>query len=370
MFRSRVFYFFLLSPNLSQGCSTLHSRNERLLATKSQNNQKRSGRNGKVGLSCIDEQNIRRQHSENWTKISSTPEVLRETAGVQLVWLSDLSMEMELDKNTTDMIILAPTSKETVCLFSGKLEKDQESMVTVSGCKGDKEVMVSIASKRIPGGFAVLVIFEGTTFKVNVKVRREGSSFESSSCLCTNGQISCTLLAPSTEPAIGCLNDRTGKRVPQKSASNVEQSRKMCACLDSQINCSVLVRVIKRKAELQLTWLTETSMEIRLANGTTEEIQLRPVPEVPGYVPSPCLFSGKVGKDQVSGVYVRGCRDNSYVSVTVSSKLLPRVYYKLFISQGNTYDSEKSSYSYGQPKICACLAGKITCNQKDLEIVK
>ena len=111
MFRSRVFYFFLLSPNLSQGCSTLHSRNERLLATKSQNNQKRSGRNGNVGLSCTEEKNIRRQHSENWTKISSTPEVLNG-------WLSDLSMEIELDANTTDVIIHTPISKETVCLFS------------------------------------------------------------------------------------------------------------------------------------------------------------------------------------------------------------------------------------------------------------
>ena len=116
-----------------------------------------------------------------------------------------------------------------------------------------------------------------------------------------------------------------------------------------------------------MTWLTETSMEIRLDNGTTEEIQLRPVPEVPGYVPSPCLFSEKVGKDQVS-VYVRGCRDNAYVSVTMSSKLLPQVYYKLFISQGNTYDSEKSSYSYGLKYVPARMV-KLPNYQKDLKNV-
>merc|ERR1719367_1692674 len=48
--------------------------------------------NLELGLPCIDDQNVTRQHSENWMKEPSPPEVLKEIADVQLVWLSDLSM--------------------------------------------------------------------------------------------------------------------------------------------------------------------------------------------------------------------------------------------------------------------------------------
>merc|ERR1711974_580066 len=86
--------------------------------------------------------------------------------------------------------------EETPCLFSGKLGKDQDSFVTVSGCQGDEEVTVSIASRRIPGGFADLTISEGTTFEVRV----EGSFFERSSCICTDGEISCVVQVPMVDP--------------------------------------------------------------------------------------------------------------------------------------------------------------------------
>merc|ERR1719376_1055656 len=112
-----------------------------------------------------------RQHSESWMKVPSPPEVIKETSEVQLFWLSDLSMEIQLDKNTTDVIFLAPTSnipgEETACLFSGKVGKDQDSLVTVSGCQDDEEVTVSIASRRVPAGFVDLTISEGTTFQVS-----------------------------------------------------------------------------------------------------------------------------------------------------------------------------------------------------------
>merc|ERR1711974_102310 len=156
--------------------------------------------NFELGLPCTDEQNVTRQHSESWIMVLSPPEVIKEVADVQLVWLSDLSMEIQLDENTTDVIILAATSnipgEETPCLFSGKVGKDQDSFVTVSGCQGDEEVTVSIASRRIPGGFADLTISEGTTFEVRV----EGSFFERSSCICTDGEISCVVQVPMVDP--------------------------------------------------------------------------------------------------------------------------------------------------------------------------
>jgi len=156
--------------------------------------------NFELGLPCTDEQNITRQHSESWIEVPSPPEVIKEVADVQLVWLSDLSMEIQLDENTTDVIILAATSnipgEETPCLFSGKVGKDQDSLVTVSGCRGDEEVTVSIASRRIPGGFADLTISDGTTFEVRVV----GSFFERSSCICTDGEISCAVEVPNADP--------------------------------------------------------------------------------------------------------------------------------------------------------------------------
>jgi len=153
-----------------------------------------------LGLPCTDEKNIVRQHSESWMKESSPPEVLKEIADVQLVWLTDLSMEIQLDENTTDVIILAPSSnipgEETPCLFSGKVGKDQDSLVTVSGCRDDEEVTVSIASRRVPGGFVDLTISEGKTFEVRVV----GSFFERPTCTCTDGEISCAVQVPRADP--------------------------------------------------------------------------------------------------------------------------------------------------------------------------
>merc|ERR1712088_220398 len=158
------------------------------------------GHNLNPGLQCTDEQNLTREHMESWEQVPSPPEVVKEVADVQLVWLTDLSMEIQLEENKTDMIFLAPTSnipgEETPCLFSGKVGKDQDSLVTVSGCQDDEEVTVSIASKRVPGGFVDLTISEGTTFEVRVV----GSFFERSSCLCTDGEISCSVQVPSADP--------------------------------------------------------------------------------------------------------------------------------------------------------------------------
>merc|ERR1719385_712890 len=54
--------------------------------------------NFELGLPCTDEQNITRQHSGSWIEVPSPPEVIKEVADVQLVWLSDLSMEIQLSE--------------------------------------------------------------------------------------------------------------------------------------------------------------------------------------------------------------------------------------------------------------------------------
>ena len=157
------------------------------------------GHNLNPGLQCTDEQNLTREHMESWEQVPSPPEVVKEVADIQLVWLTDLSMEIQLEDNKTDVIFLAPTSnipgEETPCLFSGIVGKDQDSLVTVSGCQDDEEVTVSIASKRVPGGFVDLTISEGTTYSVQV-IGSFGFGFESSTCTCTDGEISCVVQVP------------------------------------------------------------------------------------------------------------------------------------------------------------------------------
>merc|ERR1712038_1678756 len=142
---------------------------------------------------------LTREHMESWEQVPSPPEVVKEVADVQLIWLTDLSMEIQLEENKTDTIFLAPTSnipgEETPCLFSGKVGKDQDSLVTVSGCQDDEEVTVSIASKRVPGGFVDLTISEGTTYSVQV-IGSFGFGFESSTCTCTDGEIACVVQVP------------------------------------------------------------------------------------------------------------------------------------------------------------------------------
>ena len=73
---------------------------------------------------------------------------------MKLHWLTKDSLELQiLDLGKTSTILLRPTSniqdEPTPCLFSGQLEDDLESRVTVSGCLGDEETAVTIASSKV-----------------------------------------------------------------------------------------------------------------------------------------------------------------------------------------------------------------------------
>ena len=79
----------------------------------------------------------------------------------KLTWLSSTSLELTLPDGSSRKIPLTPTSnipgEPTPDLYTGKVEGDPDSRVTVSGGVG-KETSVSIASKVIPGGLADLCI--------------------------------------------------------------------------------------------------------------------------------------------------------------------------------------------------------------------
>ena len=72
-----------------------------------------------------------------------------------------------LPDNTTETVHLAPTTKRpsgsppTPCLFSGNLSSDPHSLIVVSGCHDSKELEVSIASTKIPGGVMDISIIDG-----------------------------------------------------------------------------------------------------------------------------------------------------------------------------------------------------------------
>ena len=51
----------------------------------------------------------------------------------------------------------------TPCLFSGQLQDDPSSIVSVSGCKDDAETTISLSGKSVPGGLIDLVIIDGTS---------------------------------------------------------------------------------------------------------------------------------------------------------------------------------------------------------------
>lgn len=84
-----------------------------------------------------------------------------------VVWETDSRLKLELGDTTASIILTPVTSNipgvKVDCLFSGKLDKDADSLVTVSGCKDDDEVTVSIASKLVPNGLIDFLMAGGKT---------------------------------------------------------------------------------------------------------------------------------------------------------------------------------------------------------------
>ena len=90
---------------------------------------------------------------------------------VALTWVDERTLEMVLADNTTYKIPLVPAENipglVVPCLFSGTIDGDPESVVSVSGCK-DNDTEVSIGSNKIVGGLADLFLSAGKTSQINL----------------------------------------------------------------------------------------------------------------------------------------------------------------------------------------------------------
>ena len=84
------------------------------------------------------------------------PIIQNSQKSISVSWSSNETIEY---KNKTSLMsiklqkVISNIPSVTVdCLFSGKLEGDNSSLVTVSGCKEEKETTISIASMLVPNG--------------------------------------------------------------------------------------------------------------------------------------------------------------------------------------------------------------------------
>lgn len=100
-------------------------------------------------------------------------------------WLSKTTMEIRLQDNSTSLIYLKSVND---CLFSGKLNDDPASVVTVIGCMDDGDTTVSIASALVSDGLVDLMIINGSTSvlqddKVSRERKKRSASFDQNDAL-------------------------------------------------------------------------------------------------------------------------------------------------------------------------------------------
>ena len=150
-----------------------------------------------IGRQCRDEENLLREHLESWQQLRPGFKTVKEIADdAQLIHVNDLLMKIQLG-SLEDVIVLtlaSPMPGQTApCLFSGKLGQDDDSLVTVVGCKDDEEVIVRIASRKLISEYqtADFIISGGKTYRVQL-IR----SFEMMTCTCIDGEIGCKMKLP------------------------------------------------------------------------------------------------------------------------------------------------------------------------------
>lgn len=89
---------------------------------------------------------------------------------MKVAWLSETSMKLTLDDEDL-MINVEPVDVpgEIIdCLFTGGLDKDSSSSVTVSGCRDSNHSLLSISSKLVPGGVLSLGVSNGVVAILNM----------------------------------------------------------------------------------------------------------------------------------------------------------------------------------------------------------
>ena len=91
-------------------------------------------------------------------------------------------MQLTFDDNSTDEIVLTPASnipgEDTPCLFSGKLPRDPQSKVAVSGCKYSNTTSLSIKSILVKEGLIDLSIMNGITYEFILESELTANGFQ------------------------------------------------------------------------------------------------------------------------------------------------------------------------------------------------
>ena len=100
-------------------------------------------------------------------RIRRSSEGARKESRTKLTWTkTNEEIEVVFPDGLKDKIHLVGV-KEHSCLFSGSLDNDQDSEVTIVGCQGEEEVLVEIASYREAGGILELILSsDGKTYDV------------------------------------------------------------------------------------------------------------------------------------------------------------------------------------------------------------
>jgi len=230
-------------------------------------------------------------------KVDSSPaptSMTREESQLKLRWQTEDSLELQFPDGSKTKILLRPTSniqdEPTPCLFTGQLEDDLDSRVTVSGCLGDEETAVTIASSKVDGGVVDLLFTDRATY-----------------------QLGLIASADSLSRAADAITPGDVRRSRRSTSGDTEES------------------------DIKLEWVTDKmEMKITFANGNVDEILLAKVDDLEG-VDVGCLFTGVLDGDQDSEVDVDGCKNDAETIVEIQSVLVPCGFIDLLLTKADTY---------------------------------
>jgi len=218
----------------------------------------------------------------------------REESQLKLHWLTEDSLELQFPDGSKTKILLRPTSniedEPTPCLFTGQLEDDLDSRVTVSGCLGNEETAVTIASSKVDGGVVDLSLTGTTTY-----------------------QLGLIASADSLSRAEDVLRPADVRRSRRSTSGDTEES------------------------DIKLEWVTAgKEMKITFANGNVDKILLAKVDDIGG-VDVGCLYTGALEGDHDSEVDVDGCMTDAETIVEIHSILVPCGFVDLLLTKADTY---------------------------------
>merc|ERR1719500_87643 len=218
----------------------------------------------------------------------------REESQLKLHWVTENSLELQFPDGTKTKILLRPTSniqdEATPCLFTGQLEDDLDSRVTVSGCLGDEETAVTIASSKVDGG-VVDLLFTGTA----------------------TYQLGLIVSADSLSRAADVIHPGNVRRSRRSTSGDTEES------------------------DIKLEWVTDgEEIKITFANGAVDKILLYKVDDIED-VDVGCLFTGALDGDHDSEVDVDGCKSDAETIVEIQSFLVPCGFVDLLLTKTDTY---------------------------------